>query len=50
MARISSAERMLQGQPLSSFGVLACQPGSYLDHEKPGRRDLAKAGRPVVRW
>ena len=51
MARILTAERTLQGQSLSSFGAYACQPGQCLDHEaKPGRRELANAGRPVVRW
>ena len=51
MARILTAERKLQGRSLSSFGALACTPGQYLDHEaKPGRRELANAGRPVVRW
>jgi len=51
MARIFTAERTLQGQALSSFGASACLPGTYLDHEmKPGRRDSADAGRPVVRW
>ena len=34
-----------------SFGAYACQPGSSLDHEgKPGRREPANTGRPVVRW
>jgi hypothetical protein len=51
MARIFTAERMLQGRPLPSFGAFACTPGQYLDHEdQPGRRELANAGRPVVRW
>jgi hypothetical protein len=51
MARIRIAERTLQGRSLSSFGALACTPGRYLDHEdQPGRRELANAGRPVVRW
>ncbi len=51
MARIRTAERTLQGRSLSSFGALACTPGHYLDHEdQPGRRELANAGRPVVRW
>jgi hypothetical protein len=51
MARIFTAERRLQGQALSSFGAYACQPGRSLDHEaKPGRRDLANTGMPVVRW
>jgi len=51
MARIFTAERTVQGQALSSFGASACSPGTYLDHEmKPGRRDSADAGRPVVRW
>jgi hypothetical protein len=50
MARIHTAERMLQGQPLSSFDAFACTPG-YLDHEaKPERRWLAEAGNTVVRW
>ena len=48
---IFTAERTLQGRSLSSFGALACTPGQYLDHEdQPGRRELANAGRPVVRW
>ena len=51
MARILTAERTLQGQARSSFGVYACQPGSRLHNElEPGRRDTAKTGRPVVRW
>jgi hypothetical protein len=51
MARIFTAERKLQGRSLSSFVALACASGQYLDHEaKPGRRELADAGRPVVRW
>ena len=51
MARIHTAERMLQGRSLSSFGALACTPGQCLEHEdQPGRRQLANAGRPVVRW
>ena len=51
MARIRVAERTLQGRSLSSFGALACSPGQHLDHEdQPGRRELAKAGSPVVRW
>ena len=51
MARILTAERTLQGQALSSFGAYACQPGSRLHSElKPGRRDTANTGRPVVRW
>ena len=50
MARTHTAERMLQGQSLSSFGAFACTPG-YLDHEaKPERRELGEAGIPVVRW
>jgi hypothetical protein len=50
VARILTVERMLQGRTLSSFGALACKPGQYLDHEKPGRPEPANAGRPVVRW
>jgi len=51
MARMLTAERTLQGSSLSSFGALACTPGQYLDHvDQPGRRELANAGRPVVRW
>jgi hypothetical protein len=51
MARIFTAERTLQGRSLSCFGALACTPGQYLGHEdQPGRRELADAGRPVVRW
>jgi len=50
MARTFTAERMLQGRTLSSFGALACKPGQHLDHEKPARPELANAGRPVVRW
>ena len=50
MARHRTAELMLLGLPLSSFGALACRPGS-LDHEQqPGRRDLALTGDPVERW
>ena len=50
MARIHTAERMLQGMSLSSFGALACQ-GLYLHPENdPMRRELAEAGRPVPRW
>lgn len=50
MARILTAETTLQGQALSSFGAYACQPGIRLDHEaKPGRRESANAGGPVVR-
>jgi hypothetical protein len=51
MARIRTAERTLQGRPLSSFGALACTPGQYLDREDQAeRRELANAGRSVVRW
>jgi hypothetical protein len=51
MARTLTAETSLQGQALSSFGAYACRPGLDLDHEaKPGRRESANAGRPVVRW
>jgi hypothetical protein len=51
MTRIRTTEGTLQGQSLSSFGALACLPGQYLDHEaKPERRELANAGRPVMRW
>jgi hypothetical protein len=51
MARNHTAERTLQGIALSSFGATACLPGRYLGHEdQPGRRDLAEAGNPVVRW
>ena len=51
MARTLTADTLLQGQALSSFGAYACQPGIDLDHEaKPGRRESANAGRPVVRW
>src|SRR6266545_6802487 len=51
MARIRTAERTLRGRSLLSFGALACTPGQYLDHkDQPGRRELANAGRPVVRW
>jgi hypothetical protein len=51
MARISTAERMLQGQSLSSVGAYARFPDSCLDHEaNPGRRDAALAGSPVERW
>jgi hypothetical protein len=51
MARMLIAERTLQCRSLSSFGALACTPGQYLDHEdQPERRELANAGRPVVRW
>jgi len=51
MARILTAERMLRGQALSSFGEYARQAGRSLDHEaKPGRRDAANTGRPVERW
>jgi hypothetical protein len=50
MARKLFAERMFQGQALSSFGAFVCLPGTYLDHEiEPGRRDSADTGRPVVR-
>jgi hypothetical protein len=50
MARIFTAKRTLQGQTLSSFGVPACLPGTYLDHEiKPARRDIADTGSPVAR-
>ena len=51
MARNHIAERTLQGPSLSSFGAVLCTPGQYLDHEdQPGRRALANAGSPVVRW
>jgi len=51
MARTSTAELMLRGTASSSFGATACLPGRYLGHEdQPGRRDLAQAGKPVVRW
>ena len=51
MARILTAETSLQGQALSGFGAYACRTGIGLDHEaKPGRRESAKAGSPVVRW
>jgi hypothetical protein len=48
MTRTFTAESLLQGMSLSSFGAVACQPGQRLDHEpKPERRDLANAGSPV---
>ncbi len=51
MAPILTAEPMLQDQALWSFGAYPCQAGRSLDHEaKPGRRDVADTGRPVVRW
>ena len=51
MARIFTAERTFQGKALSSFDAYACLPGTYLGHEaKPGRRDSANRGRPVMRW
>jgi hypothetical protein len=51
MARIHTAERTLRGRSLSSFGALACNPGQCFDNEhQPGRRELADAGGPVVRW
>ena len=50
MARNLTAETSLQGQALSGFGAYACQPGMSLDHEaKPGRRESANTGSPVVR-
>jgi hypothetical protein len=51
MARTLAAERTHQGRSLSRFGARACTSGHYLDHEdQPGRRRLANAGKPVVRW
>ena len=50
MARNLTAEMSLQGQALSGFGAYACQLGIGLDQEaKPGRRESATAGSPVVR-
>ena len=50
MARNLTAETSLQGRALRGFGAYACQPGMGLDHEaKPGRRDSANTGTPVVR-
>ena len=44
----ASGERQ---RTVSSFGALACTPGHDLYQEdQPGRRELANAGRPVVRW
>jgi hypothetical protein len=51
MARLLTAERMLQGRALSSIGAPAYQPGSRLLSEpKPERRGAATTGRPAVRW
>jgi hypothetical protein len=51
MARTLTAETLLQGKALSSFGAYACQPGSSLDDEGTlGRRESADTGRLVVRW
>ena len=50
MARNLTAETSLQGRALSGFGAYACQPGTDLDDEaKPGRRESANTGSPVVR-
>ena len=50
MARNLTAETSLQGQALSGFGAYACQSGLGLEHEaKPGRRESANTGSPVVR-
>jgi hypothetical protein len=51
MARNLTAETMLQGTTLSSFGAYACRPGSVLDQERLlGCRDSANSGRPGGRW
>jgi hypothetical protein len=51
MTRTHDAElKTLQGQPLSSFGALACRPDPYRNDAAPGRRLLAEPGRPVTRW
>lgn len=51
MTRNHTAERKLQGQPLSSFGASSCQ----LDQPRDPRIDrelrmLAELGSPVIRW
>lgn len=51
MARIHTADQMLQGQSLSSFGALTCLPDLYPNHrDKRERRELADTGMPVERW
>lgn len=49
MTRTFTAELLLQGMPLSSFGADAYASGQPLDHEqKPERRTAANPGSPVV--
>jgi hypothetical protein len=47
MARMFTAETLLQGRTLSSFGAHAWQAGRSVEHDaRPERRDAAKAGNP----
>ncbi len=51
MARMLTAETLLEGRALSSFGACAWRPGlSLSDEGQPGRREAGDPGRPVVRW
>jgi hypothetical protein len=51
MARMFTAETLLRGKALSSFGVHACQTSRYLGHEvRLGRREAANVGNPDERW
>jgi hypothetical protein len=51
MTRSLTAESMLQGLALSSFGAYACRPGSLLGQgHRLGRRDSANSGTPGGRW
>jgi hypothetical protein len=46
-----TAETLLQGRALSSFGAHACQPSRILGHEvRLGRREAADVGNPDERW
>jgi len=51
MARMFTAETLLQGRALSSVGARACEPGRSLEHEaRSGRRSIAVVGDPGNRW
>jgi hypothetical protein len=51
MARMLTAETLLRGITLSSFGAHACQPSRVLGHEvRLGRREAAHHGNPDERW
>jgi hypothetical protein len=51
MARMFTADSLLQGRTLSSFGAHACEPEQLLGCEETfGSRDIATRGEPGNRW